>query len=55
MTNTADIAVQDVEMEVDPTAETLADEKKNLDSAAVLEIREQIRQIEKGVASKESR
>jgi len=55
MTNATDIGAHDVEMEVDPTAETLADEKKNQDVAAVQEIREQIRQIEKGVASKESR
>ncbi|EDW90368.1 probable 26S proteasome non-ATPase regulatory subunit 3 [Drosophila yakuba] len=55
MTNATDIGAHDVEMEVDPTAETLADEKKNQDVAAVQEIREQFRQIEKGVASKESR
>lgn len=55
MTQKADISVHDVEMEVDPTAETLADEKKTQDIAAVQEIREQIRQIEKSVASKESR
>lgn len=55
MTNATDIGANDVEMEVDPTVETLADEKKNQDVAAVQEIREQIRQIEKGVASKESR
>lgn len=55
MTQKSEISVHDVEMEVDPTAETLADEKKNQDIAAVQEIREQIRQIEKSVASKESR
>lgn len=55
MTNATDIGAHDVEMEVDPAAETLADEKKNQDVATVQEIREQIRQIEKGVASKESR
>ncbi|XP_034473981.1 probable 26S proteasome non-ATPase regulatory subunit 3 [Drosophila innubila] len=53
MTKTAETT--DVEMEVDATVETLADEKKNQDLAAVQEIREQIRQIEKSVASKESR
>ncbi|EDW63690.1 probable 26S proteasome non-ATPase regulatory subunit 3 [Drosophila virilis] len=56
MTNAAtDAVTQDVEMEVDATPETLADEKKNQDLATVQEIREQIRQIEKSVASKESR
>lgn len=55
MSKSSETVVQDVEMEVDPSAETLADEKKNQDIAAVQEIREQIRQIEKSVASKESR
>lgn len=50
-----DTVSQDIEMEVDATAETLADEKKNQDLAAVQELREQIRQIEKSVASKEAR
>lgn len=55
MAKSSETVALDVEMEVDPTAETLADEKKNQDIAAVQEIREQIRQIEKSVASKESR
>ncbi|KAH8399552.1 hypothetical protein KR222_003634 [Zaprionus bogoriensis] len=49
MTKNSDIAANDVDMEVDPTAESLADEKKNQDIAAVQEIREQIRQIEKSL------
>ncbi|XP_068140769.1 probable 26S proteasome non-ATPase regulatory subunit 3 [Drosophila tropicalis] len=61
MSNTADTGAHDVDMEVDAattadwTTTTVADEKKNQDVAAVQEIREQIRQIEKSVASKESR
>lgn len=55
MAKSSETVVQVVEMEVDPSTETLADEKKNQDIAAVQEIREQIRQIEKSVASKESR
>lgn len=54
-TAAVDTVSQDIDMEVDATAETLADEKKNQDLAAVQELREQIRQIEKSVASKESR
>ena len=53
MTVTDSAAVQDVEMEVDASNET--ENKKDQDVVAIIELREQIKQIEKAVASKESR
>lgn len=45
----------DVEMEVDASVENAADPKKDQDVVAIQEIREQIKQIEKAVTSKELR
>lgn len=53
MTVTEAGATQDVEMEVDSNNEV--ETKKDQDVLAIQELREQIKQIEKAVASKESR
>ncbi|XP_004521419.1 probable 26S proteasome non-ATPase regulatory subunit 3 [Ceratitis capitata] len=55
MTNSVETTGQDVEMEVETTTENVGDPKKDQGVSTILEIREQIRQIERAVASKESR
>ncbi|XP_011190713.1 probable 26S proteasome non-ATPase regulatory subunit 3 [Zeugodacus cucurbitae] len=55
MTNIVETSGQDVEMEVEPSTENAGDTKKDQGVSTILEIREQIRQIERAVASKESR
>lgn len=55
MTNIVETSGQDVEMEVEPSSENAGDTKKDQGVSTILEIREQIRQIERAVASKESR
>ncbi|XP_067620332.1 probable 26S proteasome non-ATPase regulatory subunit 3 [Eurosta solidaginis] len=55
MTNSAETTTQDVEMEAEPSGENAGDPKKDQGVSTILEIREQIRQIERAVTSKESR
>lgn len=55
MTNIVETSGQDVEMEVESSGENAGDMKKDQGVSTILEIREQVRQIERAVASKESR